>query len=324
MAHHLSSTISKVLDILNDGAVHAGSDIAETLAISRTAVWKIIQRLKKYNVDIHSQHQGYQLASPLILFDKKKIESLLERPKIIVEIFENIPSTNDYLKDKAPLKNIHFCLAEHQSKGRGRLGRTWASPFGRNIYCSFRFVFNKDIGEMGGLSLVVGILIAKALEDLNPTLKPRLKWPNDIYVNNQKMGGILIDLMAEANGNCTAIIGIGLNVNMKDEDSKDINQPWTSLEHALNEKLDRNSVVAQLMRSILSGIEVFHEKGIEPFLSKWQRYDLLQNQEASLTMGKQVISGIARGINSHGYLLLELPSGNIESFSYGDTTLLKT
>lgn len=323
MAHHLSSTISKVLDILNDGTIHAGSDIAETLAISRTAVWKIIQRLKKYHVDIHSQHQGYQLTSPLILFDKKKIENLVGRSKITLEVFEKIPSTNNYLKDKASLKGIHFCLAEYQSKGRGRLGRTWVSPFGRNIYCSFRYVFNKDISEMGGLSLVIGILIAKALEGLSPTLKPRLKWPNDIYVDNQKIGGILIDLMGEANGNCTAIVGIGLNVNMKDEDSKDINQPWTSLEHALDEKLDRNIIVARLMQSILSGIEIFHEKGLDPFLAEWQRYDLFQNQEVSITMVNKVISGVARGINSHGYLLLESPSGNTEPFSCGDTTLLK-
>lgn len=176
---------------------------------------------------------------------------------------------------------------------------------------------------MGGLSLVVGILIVKALEDLSPTLKPRLKWPNDIYVNNQKIGGILIDLMGEANGNCTAIVGIGLNVNMKDEDFKDITQPWTSLEHALDEKLDRNIIVARLMQSILSGLEIFHEKGLAPFLAEWQRYDLLQDQEVSITMGKQAISGIARGINPHGYLLLELPSGAVEPFSYGDTTLLK-
>lgn len=119
MAHQLSSTISKVLDILNDGTIHAGSDIAETLAISRTAVWKIIQRLKKYHVDIHSQHQGYQLTSPLILFDKKKIENLVGRSKITLEVFEKITSTNNYLKDKVSLKIIHFCLAEYQSKGRG-------------------------------------------------------------------------------------------------------------------------------------------------------------------------------------------------------------
>lgn len=322
MAHQLSSTISKVLEILNDGAVHAGSDIADKLSISRTAVWKVIQRLKNYDVDIKSQHQGYQLSAPLILLDKKKIEKGLEHPNITLEIFENIPSTSDYLKNKAPSKDITFCLAEYQSKGRGRLGRTWASPFGRNIYCSFRYVFNKDISELGGLSLVVGILTAQALE-FSTILKPLLKWPNDIYVNDQKMGGILIELMAEANGNCTAIISMGLNINMKDGGLKDIDQPWTSLEHVLNENLDRNIVVARIIESILSGMAVFHEKGIEPFLLEWKRYDLLENQKISISMGKEIVPGIARGINSHGYLLLERATGTMEPVSYGDTTLLK-
>jgi len=323
MAHQLSSTTSKVLEILNDGGIHAGSDIANTLDISRTAVWKIVQRLKKYDVDIKSQHQGYQLSAPLILLDKKKIERALERPKVSLEIFETISSTSDYLKNKAPSKNITFCLAEYQSKGRGRLGRTWASPFGRNIYCSFRYVFNKDISEMAGLSLVVGILTAQALESFSPTLKPLLKWPNDIYVNHQKMGGILIELMAEANGNCTAIISMGLNINMKDGGIKGIDQPWTSLEDALNEKFDRNIVMARIIQSTLSGMEVFHEMGIAPFLSEWKRYDLLENRKVSLSMGKEIASGIARGIDSHGYLLLERSTGAMEPFSYGDTTLLK-
>jgi BirA family biotin operon repressor/biotin-[acetyl-CoA-carboxylase] ligase len=317
------STLSKVLEILNDGALHAGSDIAQSLTISRAAVWKVIQRLKKYDVDIKSQHQGYQLSSPLIPFDKAKIERLLEPAKIILEIFETIPSTSEYLQNKASSKNITFCLAEYQSKGKARLGRTWASPFGRNIYCSFRYVFNKDISEMAGLSLVVSILTVQALESINPTLKLLLKWPNDIYVNNQKMGGILIELMAEANGNCTAIISMGLNINMKDCDLKNIGQPWTSLEHVLDENFDRNVVVARIIQSLLDGMAIFHEKGIEPFLLKWKQYDLLENQKISINIGKEVRSGIVRGINDHGYLLLENAAGTMEPFSYGDATLLK-
>lgn len=315
------SRLFKVLEILNDGTLHAGSDIAQSLTISRAAVWKIIQRLKKYDVDIKSQHQGYQLSSPLIPFDKAKIEKLLEPLKVALEIFETIPSTSDYLKNKAPSKNITFCLAECQSKGKGRLGRAWASPFGRNIYCSFRYVFNKDISEMAGLSLVVGILTVQALESINPTLKPLLKWPNDIYVNNQKMGGILIELMAEANGNCTAIISMGLNINMKGCDLKSVGQPWTSLEHVLEEKFDRNIVVARIIHSLLTGMAVFHEKGIAPFLSAWKRYDLLENQKISINRGKEVRSGIARGINERGYLQLEDDAGTVELFSYGDATL---
>jgi len=319
----LSTTTFKVVDILNDCKLHAGTDIAETLGISRTAVWKVIGRLKKYNIEIESKHQGYCLTSPFFLLDKKKIESLLKNSRLRLEIFESIPSTSHYLKNKTPLKDMSFCLSEHQSKGRGRLGRSWSSPFGRNIYCSFSYTFNKDISEMSGLSLVVGILVAKALVSLNPKLNPRLKWPNDIYINDQKMGGILIDLIAEAHGNCTAIISVGLNVNMKNVILEDIDQPWTSLEHVLNEKLDRNVVIARMMESVLEGMEIFHELGIEPFLPEWKHYDLLEGEKISVSTGKEIISGISKGISPQGYLLLELPSRNIGKFSYGDTTLLK-
>lgn len=319
----LPSTTFKVVDILNDGKLHAGTDIAETLGISRTAVWKVIQRLKKYNIEIESKHQGYHLSYPLFLLDKTKIEDLLKNPRITLEIFESIPSTSYYLKNKTPLKHLSFCLAEHQSKGRGRLGRSWSSPFGRNIYCSFTYTFNKDISEMSGLSLVIGILIAKALKSLNPKLNPRLKWPNDIYINDQKMGGILIDLIAEAHGNCTAIISMGLNINMKDVTLEDIDQPWTSLEDILNEKLDRNVVIVRMVESILKGMETFHKLGIEPFLPEWKDYDLLEGEKISVSTGKEVISGTSKGISPQGYLLLELPTGKIGRFSYGDTILLR-
>lgn len=322
MAHELSPTTLNILNILNDCNVHAGTDIAAYLSISRTAVWKVIQRLKSYHIDIQSHHQGYQLNAPLILLDKHKIESLIKDSGVTLECFETIDSTNDYLKNEMPLKNLHVCLAEHESKGRGRMGRSWAAPFGRNIYCSFGYVFNKDTSELSGLSLVIGILIANMLESLDPQIKPFLKWPNDIYVNNQKLGGILIDIIAEANGSCKAIIGVGLNINMKDGALEGVDQPWTSLEHILNIKLDRNVVVAQLINSVVKGMDVFVEKGMEPFLTQWKRYDVLENKQISLGRGTEILSGVARGITPQGYLRVELSSGEIRNFSYGDTTLL--
>jgi BirA family biotin operon repressor/biotin-[acetyl-CoA-carboxylase] ligase len=323
MAHTLSSTVFKVIDILNDCKVHGGTDIAAALEISRTAVWKIIQRLKKYDMDIESEHLGYRLKSPCLLLDQGKIRDLLQDSSVTLEIFETISSTSDYLKDKALPKNKEVCLAEHMSKGRGRLGRSWAAPFGRNIYCSLNLLFNKDICELSGLSLVVGILVANALESLDPNIKPLLKWPNDIYVDNQKMGGILIDLLAEAYGNARAIIGIGLNVNMKDVEFQGVSQPWTSLEHVLNTKMDRNVIVARLIQHLLKGLEVFIQKGMDPFLTEWDRFDLLKGKEISIGNPGMPIKGIARGINKQGYLLLELPSGEIKPCSFGDTTLLK-
>ena len=323
MSHKLSSTVTQVLNILNDGTSHSGIDIGNALGISRTAVWKVVKRLHKYNIDIQSKPQGYQLKEPLLLLDQKKIEPFLSDKKISLEIFESLESTSHYLKSKMPFKTQTICLSEYQSKGRGRLGRKWVSPFGRKIYCSFSGVFKKDIGEMSGLSLVVAILTANALEACNPKIKIQLKWPNDFYINNRKMGGILIELMGEAYGNCQAIIGIGLNVNMKDIELVDLDQPWISLEHVVQEKLDRNIIIGNILLTMLEGLEVFNHKGLEVFLAEWEKYDLLKNQKVSLDIGGSKVVGISRGIDHQGFLLVENAAGSIQKFSYGDTSLLK-
>lgn len=323
MSHKLSATVTQILNILNDGKIHTGNDIGNALGISRTAVWKVVKRLQKYNIDIQSQHQGYHLKEPLILLDQKKIESFLSSKKISLEIFESLESTSHYLKSKMPFKKQTACLAEYQSMGRGRLGRKWLSPFGRNIYCSLSGFFKKDIGEMSGLSLAVAVLTANALKSFNPQINLSLKWPNDLYINNQKLGGILIELIGEAYGNCQAIIGIGLNVNMRDTDLVGLDQPWISLEHIIQEKLDRNIIVGYILRTIFEGLEVFQQEGLEAFLSEWEKYDLLRNQKVSLNTGLGQVTGIARGVDSQGFLLVENTSGNIQKFSYGDTFLLK-
>ncbi len=313
-----SSTLSKIVALLGDGERHTGTQMAETLCISRAAVWKAMQRLKAYKIHVQAEHQGYQLASPFILLDAGKIEALLNRSDLTLEVVETLPSTTDYLKQKRSLANLSFCFAEHQSKGRGRLGREWVSPFGCNIYCSFSYIVPQSINEISGLSLVVGLCIIKALESLNPLIRPCLKWPNDIYLENQKMGGILIDIVAEAHGTCTAIIGFGLDVNMRDSEA----HPWTSLEHVVGEKLDRNWVSARIIDSLLEGLDRFREEGFAPFLSTWEQYDLLKGQDISVQIGSNLKTGVARGIDPHGYLRLETSPDKIELISCGDTTIV--
>ena len=321
MINPLSLTTLKVLNILNDCNIHTGSDIANALEISRAAVWKVIQRLKKQGVPIDSQHQGYQLKNPLILFDKNRIEKSLKNTNLTLEIFETISSTRDYLLNKYPSKKINICLTELQTEGKGRFGRKWSSPFGRNIYCSLRYPFHKDIIEFSGLSMVIGILTIQAIESLLPKPILRLKWPNDIYNKDQKIGGILIDLIAQAHGDCTAVISLGLNINMKDDELKDVHQPWTSLEHIVNEKLDRNVIITKIIHTILKGLENFQKNGMDTFLQEWKRYDYLENKKVSVGTATNFVSGIAKGVNSQGNLRIELANGIIQIFSYGDTIL---
>lgn len=324
MGHELSPTTLKILNILNDCETHSGAEIAEYLHISRNAVWKVIQRLKQHNVVIHSRHGGYLLDTPLIPLDKTRIKNSIIEPDIDIDCFETVSSTNDALKNSPSSNMPQICLTEYQSKGRGRLGRPWVSHFGRNILCSFSYTFEKDISELSGLSLVVAILTADALKSFDQNLHPLLKWPNDIYLNNKKLGGILIDINAEAHGKCMAIIGVGLNVNMKGTDLESVDQPWTSLEHVLNKQLDRNVLIAHLMNTLLQGMRIFVEEGIEPFLTDWKRYDLLENKIISIIQGPTPISGVAHGVTPQGHLRLKLSSGETRTFSYGDTKILKS
>jgi BirA family transcriptional regulator, biotin operon repressor / biotin---[acetyl-CoA-carboxylase] ligase len=329
VTHQLSSSILKLVHILNDCHSHPGTEIARELGLSRTAVWKIIQRLKSFGAPIQSHPKGYILHEYLSLLDKQKICHKTQNKNYTLDVFESLDSTNDYLKNKENNANCpHFCLAEHQSHGRGRMERSWISPFGRNLYLSLSYTFSKDISELSGLSLVMGVILAKCLESFNPFPNPKLslslKWPNDIYLCSEKMGGILIEITAEAHGNCRTIIGIGLNINMKDVPIKDIDQPWTSLEHHLAHKVDRNIIVARVIDATLEGLESFSQNGMDAFRNDWQKYDILHNKAILLKTSRGHISGMARGINELGHLLIELPSGVIQGFSSGDTSVMKT
>ncbi len=320
----ISPSMYRILDILNDGQCHPGTEIGKSLGLSRTAVWKIIHRLKNFGVTIHSHTKGYQLPEPLVLFNKNDVLSHLSSTEVDVDVFEHITSTNDYFQSQSAEQTgkPQICIAEHQTKGRGRLGRKWIAPFGRNLYFSLSYTFAKDVSELSGLSLVVGIAVAQALASEYSGISLGLKWPNDIYCNSSKLGGVLIEIAAEANGICRAIIGVGLNVNMKDFAGNSIEQSWTSLETLLDKAIDRNLLVARLIDSMLKTLAQFNRAGLQPFLAEWQRYDILQGKQITLHNSGRDITGIARGITPQGHLLLEQAAGNCKSYSSGDTTIV--
>jgi BirA family biotin operon repressor/biotin-[acetyl-CoA-carboxylase] ligase len=165
--------------------------------------------------------------------------------------------------------------------------------------------------------------VVNALESLDVSLKPMLKWPNDIQINSQKIGGILIDVAAEAHGHCKVIIGLGINVNMKNEQLDNIDQPWTSLEHILNRQLDRNIICVEVIKSLLQGLEIFSNKGLTSFLSEWKKYDLLEGKKVVACSAGKEFQGLAQGVNQNGHFLVELSSGKTITFSSGDIFLLR-
>ncbi len=304
-------------------SVITGTAIGKKLNISRTAVWKNIKILSNYGIDIVTDNQlGYKIKDNLVLLDKDKILKGINFNTITLNIFESIGSTNDYLKnvDNGDYQN-HICLSEYQSNGNARLGRNWYSPFAQNIYLSIKHKFQKDISAISGLSLVLGISIINSLLSLKLPSKFLIKWPNDIYYEDKKILGILTEVIGESNGDCNAIIGIGLNVNMMHLPNSN-NIKWTSLKKITGENFDRSEICVLLINNIIKDLEKFNILGFQYYLDEWKDYDYLQGKQISVTNHNNIIEGKYMGIDEGGNLLIKDKNNKIITLYSGDTSIV--
>ncbi|MBP9792311.1 MAG: bifunctional biotin--[acetyl-CoA-carboxylase] ligase/biotin operon repressor BirA [Rickettsiales bacterium] len=319
-----NTNLVEIVKCLSGKVPVSGNNIAQKLNISRSAVWKAIKKLQSYGILIKSHKNGYYLDEELVLLSPQSIISNLGNiQKINLEIFETIDSTNQYYLDNHVDHNTtHVCLAEYQSNGKGRLGRTWTSPFGQNLYLSICTFIDTDLSTLGGLSLVVSLAIAKTLKTLTQDDEIKVKWPNDVIYKKQKLSGSLIQLISEQNGLCKIIIGVGINVNMIKSQSIDIKQDWCSIRNIINQSINRNIVAAKLITNILDYFNIFRKNGFEYFIDEWEKTDCFFGREVSLYNNEQTITGIEKGVNRNGQILLST-NGLTTAYSCGETTFSK-
>jgi len=254
--------------------------------------------------------------------DGKQIQSQLKHAAIPLIVLEKTVSTNEYLKSLDKSDPIVACLAETQTAGRGRLQRQWHSPFAENIYLSLLYPMKKNAGDLTGLSLIIGLAICRAIESmLDLTLQ--LKWPNDILINGNKLAGTLIEIKTASNENCQAIIGIGVNVNMKTALKNEVDQAWTSLIKETGQYIDRNNLSATIIDNVIDYVERFLLNGLAAFIDEWHTRDCLKNSPIIILSANKKYEGIGNGINEQGHLIIKTKEGNELAFSSGDATLLK-
>lgn len=328
----LNSNLIHVVNLLKDHQYHDGTSIGKKLHTTRSAIWKLIKKLQQYDVQIDSvKGKGYALQEQLILLEQNKIQQRLINENVEMIIFESIHSTNEYifasLRNKRGNSNkknkfITICLAEQQTSGKGRLNRDWYSPFGKNIYLSCLYPFQKDISELAGLSLVTSLAIVRTLNSYGKDNHFSAKWPNDVVYEREKISGNLIAIQAESHGISHAIIGIGVNVNML-KDNHHITQAWTSLQKILGEYIDRNELCVRLINNLLSYLDEFASNGFAAFKDEWMKADCLMSREITLQHVNNKILGKAVGVNEQGHLLLQLADGSIQAFSSGETSVEK-
>ena len=308
----------KLAALLADGEFHSGEHLGEALGMSRAAVNKHIQTLKSWGLDVFTvTGKGYSLAAPLQLLDEALIHTHLENPGIAV--IPVIDSTNQYLLDRMDqLESGFACVAEYQQAGRGRRGRKWFSPFGANLYLSMYWRLEQGPAAAMGLSLVIGIVMAEVIQSLGAE-NVRVKWPNDLYLNDRKLAGILVELTGKTGDAAQIVMGAGINLGMRGEGTSEINQGWINLQEA-GVTIDRNQLAASIINSLRAALPLFERDGLAPFIQRWEKLDNFINRPVKLLIGEREVYGIARGIDKQGGLLLE-QEGVIKSWVGGEISL---
>jgi len=321
--------MSKRLDILyalGDGRFHSGEALAQALGVSRTAVWKHLQALGEWGLDVHAvPGKGYRLAAPLELLRREAIVAALDqnsRPLLAdLELHLQLTSTNTHLSARATagLPSGHACLAEYQTAGRGRRGRSWVSPFAANVYLSLLWRFSLAPATLGGLGLAVGVAVVRALQQAG-LQGIGLKWPNDVIWRGRKLAGTLLEMTGESFGPVAVIIGIGLNVRMPASAGAAIDQDWVDMETALGAGTSRNALAGVLLHHLLLALRDYQNAGLAPFLEEWRRHDLIAGKSVRLQLPHRTLTGIAQGVDQTGALLLQ-DRGTVTSHAAGEVSV---
>lgn len=330
---HDLSRRQQLLQLLADGEFHSGETLASQLDITRAAIWKLMGGLRELGVQVESHaRKGYHLPHAVQLYDVLHISRLLNPPcreqLQRIDVLLTVDSTNQYVSEHPASSDNRavLCVAEIQSAGRGRRGRSWLAPFGSGICMSLGYLFNEVPNGFSALTLVVGVALIRALHAVGVT-QAKLKWPNDVVIHGRKLAGVLTEMRGESDGPTHVVIGVGCNLRIPDAIRAQLlqaNQPIVDLHEVLGDKLpDRNALVAQFTSHLLECMGLFSRNGFIAFIHEWGRYDALHNSEVKVLHNEQTLLGIARGVSEDGSLLIETPQG-IQRFTSGEVSLRAT
>ncbi len=319
-----------LLDALAGGEVISGQGLARRLGVSRTAVWKAVRRLRAQGLEVDPvPGAGYRLATPLDPLDPAAIGAALEQALgsrlARLEILPRVDSTsNRVLAAAPPGPGLAVCVADYQTTGRGRLGRRWVSPPGAGVCLSLACRLTQGPGGLTGLSLAVGVAAVAALERLGAA-GPGLKWPNDLIWRGRKLGGVLVEIRGEAQGPTLIGVGVGINHRLPAAARASVDDgqglPPADLAEVCGMPPHRGAVVTEVVTGLAAALAEFDAAGLAPFLDDFQRLDVLRGQRVRTAGAGPRVSGIARGVDDSGALLLERPGGGTTRVTAGEVSV---
>jgi BirA family biotin operon repressor/biotin-[acetyl-CoA-carboxylase] ligase len=315
--------------LASTGSFVSGEAICRELNLSRVAVWKHIRMLREQGCQITARPRcGYRLARTPDLPTEEAVSQnlhtkVLGKPLVF---FREVDSTNRQLglRATAGAKEGTVVVSDRQGAGRGRMGRTWHSIGGVNLYCSVLLRPKADISTLSTLPLAAGCAVVRTLAEVAPKMPVQMKWPNDLLVNGRKIGGILCEAESEADGVRHVVVGIGINVNMrKSQLPTALNRVATSLAMETGKTFSRADLLVVLLEKLEEVYAVWRTKGLAPLLTEITKRDALKGKTVCISQGyRRFVNGTADGILADGTLRVRIADGSRVVVHSGDAHIV--
>ncbi|MDP6767909.1 MAG: biotin--[acetyl-CoA-carboxylase] ligase [Arenicellales bacterium] len=310
-----------VIRELADGNRHS----VESLDLDESQVPRLTAYMDELGIEYSLGGGVLQIVGSLELLQANRMRAYMdERARDLlqeIEIHWSIDSTNTYLLQKTATQKCHgeVSIAEQQTQGRGRRGKNWVSPFGKNLYMSIAWRMPTSGESVDGLSLAVGVGVVRGLVACGVE-GAQLKWPNDLLVDGSKLGGILIEVSNPKLEVVDVIVGVGINLQMPVDSGRTIDQNWTDMTRVTGIRISRNLVAAKLLDNLLVMLSTFPEMGFKSYRREWQGYDAFKDMAVEVHIGNETVAGIGKGVDDRGALCLQTETG-IRHFIGGEASL---
>jgi BirA family biotin operon repressor/biotin-[acetyl-CoA-carboxylase] ligase len=319
------NTLELVQILMKAQGFVSGEVIAQKLGVSRTAIWKKIKAMRDEGFHIESQpNLGYCLISCPDRLLPALIKPGLETDILGRQIYYYpvATSTNTLAKEMAAQGACEgtLLIAEEQTQGRGRMGRSWLSPAGKNLL--FSLILRPPLSpvQISFITMLSALAVVKTIRVLT-SLEALIKWPNDVMINHRKVGGILTEFSAEQDQVIYVILGIGVNLNFDPTSYPEIAQIATSIYLESGQEVDRIKFLHTLLGELEKQYKDLLEGKNASILQEWRSLLMMLNKEVEIISNQETLTGWAEDVDEYGALVLRLASGNQVKIYTGDVSL---
>lgn len=310
---------------MSDGRFHSGQALAHEFNLSRSSIFNALAQAESMGMTIHAvRGRGYRMPEPVEWLDGVTVADHLGTvaEAYTIHVHDSVDSTNTALMAAALNGAVDGTLicTEHQQSGKGRRGRQWHSVLGGSLTFSVLWRFENGLQSLSGLSLAVGLAIARAV-NRHSRHPVRLKWPNDVLVDYRKLAGILVEVQGDMHGAAFAVVGVGLNVRMSGAQRDAVDQAVVDLVE-MGVAVGRNRLLADCLLELHAVLTLFRQHGFASLREDWLKLDAYAGRAVALALpDARSVRGMASGVDETGAFLLRDAQATLRPYSGGEISL---